>query len=84
MVSGIIGKGGSVIKDIISRSGAEVKVSQKDPNNLGADRVVSITGGPQHPQPLLLDEQRLTPFILFLRICRGSHRRRTDHQRALS
>ena len=46
IVSGIIGKGGLVIKDIIHRSGAEIKVSQKDPNNVGGERVVSITGAP--------------------------------------
>ena len=45
IVSGIIGKGGQVIKEIIHRSGAEVKISQKDPANPG-ERVVSITGAP--------------------------------------
>jgi len=44
MISGIIGKGGVIIREIIARSGAEVKVSQKDPNNVGGDRIVSITG----------------------------------------
>jgi len=46
MVSGIIGKGGLIIKEIISRSGAEVKISQKDPNNVGGERVVTIVGTP--------------------------------------
>jgi len=47
LVSGIIGKGGVVIKEIIGRSGAEVKVSQKDASNQGGDRVISIIGAPE-------------------------------------
>uniref|UniRef100_A0A7S3ATV9 K Homology domain-containing protein n=1 Tax=Haptolina ericina TaxID=156174 RepID=A0A7S3ATV9_9EUKA len=47
IVSGIIGKGGIVIKEIINRSGAEVKISQKDSGNQGSERIVSITGAPE-------------------------------------
>jgi len=47
IISGIIGKGGLVIKEIISRSGADVKISQKEPGSQGGERVVSITGAPE-------------------------------------
>jgi len=60
-VSGLIGKGGTVIKDIINRSGAEVKFSQKDPNNVGADRIVTITGSAESvaiAQRLITDRTR--------------------------
>ena len=44
IVSGIIGKGGSVIKEIIQRSGALIKVSQKTTENYNGERIVSISG----------------------------------------
>jgi len=44
IVSGIIGKGGTVIKEIQTRSGAKVQVSQKSNDKLNGDRVVTISG----------------------------------------
>merc|ERR1712087_50933 len=44
IVSGIIGKGGTVINEIQTRSGAKVQVSQKSGDKLNGDRVVTISG----------------------------------------
>lgn len=44
IVSGIIGKSGIVIKEIVARSGAKIQVSQKAPENLGGERVVTMSG----------------------------------------
>ena len=45
MVAGLIGRGGSIIKDLIARSGAMIKISQKDdPNNEYGERTATITG----------------------------------------
>ena len=41
-IPGIIGKGGSVIRDIASRSGAQVRVSQKETVNAAGERTVMI------------------------------------------
>ena len=45
MVSGLIGKGGLVIKDLMARSGAQIQVSQKGETQ-GGERVVTMTGVP--------------------------------------
>jgi len=46
IISGIIGKGGSVIREIASRSGAQVRVSQKDTITAAGERNVMIEGRP--------------------------------------
>lgn len=46
IVSGIIGKGGLVIKEIIARSGAQINVSQKDASNINGERTVTVAGQP--------------------------------------
>uniref|UniRef100_A0A7S2IRA7 K Homology domain-containing protein n=1 Tax=Haptolina brevifila TaxID=156173 RepID=A0A7S2IRA7_9EUKA len=47
IISGIIGKGGSVIREIASRSGAQVRVSQKDQVTAAGERNVMIEGRPE-------------------------------------
>jgi len=47
LIAGIIGKGGSIIRDISSRSGATVRVSQKQTMNDRGERDVIMEGGPQ-------------------------------------
>ena len=44
MIAGIIGKGGSVIKDIGARSGAQIKVAQKETINSNGERTVTMEG----------------------------------------
>jgi len=46
MISGIIGKGGSIIREIAARSGAQVRVSQKDTINAAGERIVMMEGLP--------------------------------------
>tara|TARA_B110001452_G_scaffold22465_1_gene17965 strand:- start:130 stop:819 length:690 start_codon:yes stop_codon:yes gene_type:complete len=45
MVSGLIGKGGLVIKELMARSGAQIQVSQKGETQ-GGERVVTMSGAP--------------------------------------
>jgi len=45
VISGIIGRGGANIRDVIQRSGAKVNVSQKNaPDRVPGERTVTITG----------------------------------------
>jgi len=45
MVSGLIGKGGAVIRELMARSGAQIQVSQKgEGGESGADRTVTMVG----------------------------------------
>lgn len=44
MVSGIIGKGGAIIKELMARSGAQIQISQKSEATTGGERVVTMTG----------------------------------------
>lgn len=45
IISGIIGRGGANIRDVIARSGARVNVSQKDaPDRVPGERTVTIVG----------------------------------------
>ena len=44
MISGIIGKGGATIKDLTARSGATIKISQKDDITASGERTVTVTG----------------------------------------
>ena len=50
MIAGVIGRGGSIIKDISSRSGASVKVAQKEQVNSSGERTVTIEGTPEGVQ----------------------------------
>ena len=43
-IAGIIGKGGSIIRDLAARSGAIVRVSQRDQVNAAGERTVIIEG----------------------------------------
>ena len=45
-ISGIIGKGGQVIKEIMAASGARVRISQKDQINEKGERTVILEGSP--------------------------------------
>jgi len=47
LIAGIIGKGGSIIREIAARSGASVRVSQKDTITAAGERNVMIEGTPQ-------------------------------------
>ena len=44
LIPGVIGRGGSIIKEIGTRSGAMIKVSQKDTINAAGERSVSMEG----------------------------------------
>jgi len=45
VISGIIGRGGANIREVIQQSGARVNVSQKDaPDRVAGERTVIITG----------------------------------------
>jgi len=46
-VSGIIGRGGSVIKDIGNRSGARLKISQKTELTAAGERTLFVEGSPE-------------------------------------
>ena len=44
LIAGVIGRGGSSIKEIHAKSGAIIKVSQKEKVNTEGERVVTIEG----------------------------------------
>ena len=46
MISGIIGKGGSIIREIAARSGAQVRVSQKETINAAGERLITMESPP--------------------------------------
>jgi hypothetical protein len=61
VVSGIIGKGGIVIKEIVSRSGAKIHVSPREAENHLGERVVEVTGSAEQVALALqlIQERRL-------------------------
>ena len=44
LIAGVIGRGGSIIKEIGAKSGANIKVSQKETVNAQGERMVTIEG----------------------------------------